>query len=271
MVDAEQIGPVWKFRMARVVAGRPLYFTSAYWVDGLLIDTGCAHTAEEFVEILKEFPVNLIVNTHSHEDHIGGNALLSALYNCPIMVHERGIDALAAANSAPLKPYQHVMWGRPRNSKAVSIPDVVETDHYRFQVVYTPGHCRDHVCLMELTQKWLFCGDAFLGGKDRALRRDYDIWQIISSLKSLADLGPELLFPGSGSVKEGAKEELHSKIAYLEEMGRRVLEYTALGWSRRRIVRKLFGREMAINYITLGHFSGKNLVRSYLDDCNVGK
>lgn len=255
--------------MARVVAGRPLYFTSAYWVDGLLIDTGCAHTADEFLEVIKEFPVNLIVNTHSHEDHIGGNALFSALYNCPIMVHEKGIGALASASSVKLKPYQHVMWGRPRNSRAVPVSDVVETDHYRFQVLYTPGHCRDHICLLESEHKWLFCGDAFLGGKDRALRRDYNIWQIISSLKSLAGLEPELLFPGSGSVKDGAAEELYSKIAYLEEMGQRVLQCARLGWSRRRIVRKLFGREMAINYITLGHFSGKNLVRSYLDDFDV--
>ncbi len=266
MVHVEQMGQVWKFRMARSIAGRPLYFTSAYWVDGLLVDTGCAHTADDFLDVMKDFPVKLIVNTHSHEDHIGANAVLSSYYHCPIMVHESGIRALASTHNARLKPYQHVMWGRPRQSRALPVPEVVETDHHQFRILYTPGHCSDHICLLEANLGWLFCGDAFLGGRDRALRRDYNIWQIISSLKFLVGFGPRVLFPGSGTVKEGAEQELYSKIAYLEDMGHRALEYARLGWSRRRIARKLFGREMTINYITLGHFSGKNLVRSFLDD-----
>ena len=271
MVHVEQMGQVWKFRMARSVAGRPLYFTSAYWVDGLLVDTGCAHTADEFLDVMKDFPVKLIVNTHSHEDHIGANAVLSSYYHCPIMVHESGIRALASTHNARLKPYQHVMWGRPSQSTALPVPEVVETDHHQFRVLYTPGHCSDHICLLEANLGWLFCGDAFLGGRDRALRRDYNIWQIISSLKYLVGFAPRVLFPGSGTVKEGAEQELYSKIAYLEDMGDRALECARLGWSRRRIARKLFGREMTINYITLGHFSGKNLVRSFLDDYDLSE
>ncbi len=244
--------------------GSPLYFTAAYWVDGLLIDTGCAHTAEELCLALRDQRIDLIVNTHSHEDHIGANADLAGRCNCPIVAHARAAPNLAQADVRALRLYQRVIWGRPKPSNAKPVSDWIETDHYRFQVVYTPGHSDDHICLFEPEERWLFCGDAYVGGRDRALRADYDIWQIISSLRLLAQLEPWWLFPGGGTVKENAESELRSKIGYLEEMGGKVLDLAARGWPTRRIARKLFGRELPIAIITFGHFSAVNLVRSFL-------
>ena len=63
-----------RFRMARELLGKQFYHTAAYWVDGLLIDTGCAHTARQLTSTLKGWRVDQVVNTHSHEDHIGANA-----------------------------------------------------------------------------------------------------------------------------------------------------------------------------------------------------
>ena len=42
MIHVEQHGPVLAIRMARGFLGRPLAWTTAYWVDGLLIDTRTA-------------------------------------------------------------------------------------------------------------------------------------------------------------------------------------------------------------------------------------
>jgi len=67
---------VTRFDLARTIAGRGRYWTTAYLVDGLLIDTGCAFSAPELAEALAETPLTGIVNTHTHEDHIGGNGLL---------------------------------------------------------------------------------------------------------------------------------------------------------------------------------------------------
>ena len=39
MIQVEQHGSVTVIRMARALLGRPLYWTAAYWLDGLLIDT----------------------------------------------------------------------------------------------------------------------------------------------------------------------------------------------------------------------------------------
>ncbi len=40
MIDVEQHGSITAIRMARAVLGRPLYWTAAYWIDGLLIEYG---------------------------------------------------------------------------------------------------------------------------------------------------------------------------------------------------------------------------------------
>jgi hypothetical protein len=92
----------------------------------------------------------------------------------------------------------------------------------------------------------------------------YDIWGIIASLKRIADLPATCLFPGSAQVRENLKQELESKISYLEELGGRVLELHRKGWGVQAIVRALCGAPMQIEWITLGHFTRKNLVLSYL-------
>ncbi len=266
MIETEQIGEVKRFRLGRTIWGRTWYVTAAYWVDGLVVDTGCAYTVQELASALHGSPVDRIVNTHSHEDHIGGNAALQAEFPNDVLVHREAVPFLADPRKTRLRPYQLVLWGYPAPSKASAIGDVLETRHLSFQVIHTPGHSQDHVCLYEPERGWLFTGDAYVGGRDRALRLDYDIWQIISSLKKLASLRPRVLFTGSGTVRFDATEELATKIEYLEETGARVLDLHTAGWSKRRIREHLLGPEMRIAYITLGHFSGRNLVRSYIED-----
>lgn len=266
MIDIEHVGEVTRFRMGRTIWGKGYYFTAAYWVDGLVIDSGCSYTVREFVSALGSSPVDLIVNTHSHEDHIAGNAVLQAKFGARAVAHERALPFLANPRQRRLRPYQQVIWGYPDPSVALPIGDKVDSRHLSFQVVHTPGHSPDHVCLFEPGRGWLFTGDAYVGGKDRSLRADYNIWLIIESLKKMAALQPKVLFTGSGTVRHDALKELGTKIDYLEETGGRVLDLHAKGWGRRHIRRHLFGPEETICYITLGNFSGSNLIRSYLED-----
>jgi len=266
MIEVEQIGEVRKFRLARTISGRGLYFTAAYWVDGLMVDTGCAYTVHELLESLDDLPVRCIVNTHSHEDHIAGNAALQAKFGADVLAHPEALPILTQPRKRRLRPYQLVMWGYPEPSDGTAIGDFVQTERHRFEVMLTPGHSSDHICLYEPKEGWLFTGDVYVGGRDRALRLDYNVWQIIDSLKDLASLDVKILFPGSGTTRVSPRSELMRKIKYLEETGQQVLALHRQGWSRRRIRRRLFGGEMPIAYYTLGHFSGRNLVRSYIED-----
>jgi glyoxylase-like metal-dependent hydrolase (beta-lactamase superfamily II) len=267
MISVENIGEVRGFRLARSILGRAMYYTAAYWVDGLMIDTGCFYTVTELIAALERLNVERIVNTHSHEDHIGANAELAKRFNAEILAHPLAIPALAIPREQRhLNPYQKVMWGYPEPSSATAIPETIQTKQHRFNVIHTPGHSSDHICLYEPTEGWLFSGDAYIGGQDRALREDYNIWQIIASLKELSLLDIHIIFTGSGNVRKNGSAALREKITYLESMGEQTLELHSQRLSYRQIRQKLFGREMLIAYVTLGHFTGKQLVRSFIED-----
>ncbi len=268
MLKVTTYGEITRFDLARTLAGRGRYWTTAYLVDGLMIDTGCAFCTPELVGALAGQSLKTIVNTHTHEDHIGGNGRLQRQWPAlEIAAHPLALPVLADPRSCqPLHPYRRLMWGWPEPSegRAVADGEILATGKYAFEVLYTPGHSADHICLFEPDRGWLLTGDLFVGGRDRALRADCDIWQIIASLKRLAALPARTLYPGSARVRDDPATELAAKIAHLEGLGEQVLALHRQGRSVRQIVRALCGRPMWIEGLTLGHFSRRWLVISYL-------
>jgi len=267
MIKVEEINEVRKFQMARSFFGRGFYFTAAYWVDGMMVDTGCVYTVQELLTSLKGYQVDYIVNTHSHEDHIAGNAALQNIYGADVMAHPLALPVLADPRERQsLGLYQKFLWGYPDPSKGKAIGEFVQTKNHRFEVIHTPGHSPDHICLYEPKKGWLFSGDLFVGGQDRALRADYNIWLTITSLEKVAAMDISILFPGSGNIRKNPKNEIIDKIEYLKELGERILSHYRQGLSYSQIRRTLLGTEIAIAYFTLGHFSGTNLIRSFIED-----
>ncbi len=265
MLTVEEQGQVVKFCAGRAVLGRTFYHTAAYWVDGLLIDSTCAFTAQELLRALASLAVHQIVNTHSHEDHIGANGVLQKTRALAIWAHPLTLPILANPRLQHLQLYRRFFWGWPQPSQGKPVGEWVETGHYRFRVIHTPGHSPDHICLHEPQQGWLFSGDAYIGGQDRAARPDYDIYAVIASLKKLAGLHVTALFPGSGTVRvNDPVADIQRKIAYLEELGEKVRGLHAKGFSERAIVERLLGQEPSITYLTLGHFRRSHLIRAFL-------
>lgn len=268
MLIATEFGPITRFDLSRTLLGKGRYWTTAYLVDGLLVDSGCAHTAGELLLYIKGKPVDFIVNSHSHEDHIGANGLLQQQYkDIKIMAHPSALDVLAKpVEMQPLHPYRRLFWGWPLPSTGVKLSDgqSIQTEHHHFDVLFTPGHSPDHLCLHEANQGWLFTGDLFVGGKDRALRQGCDIWGIIRSLKHIQKIPITTLFPGSARLREHPADEIQTKIDYYERMGERVLSEYERGLSLAEIVHVLCGKPMWVELVTLGHFSRRHLVESYL-------
>jgi len=268
MLKVTSFGEVTRFDMSRTIAGRGRYWTTAYLVDTLMVDTGCAHTTGELEAALLGYHVDQIINTHSHEDHIGANNRLQGREKeLQIFAHPSALPVLANPRvHQPLHPYRRLIWGWSEACQAnpVEHNSVIETDRYSFQVIYTPGHSPDHLCLYEPEQRWLFSGDLFVGGKDRALRAGCDIWGVIESLKLIAGFPAQQMFPGSARVRREPGNDIGKKIDYLEGMGAKVLALHQQGKSVGEIAQILFGGPMLIEGLTWGHFSRRWLVRSYL-------
>jgi glyoxylase-like metal-dependent hydrolase (beta-lactamase superfamily II) len=271
MIDVEQHGSVRVFRLARAWFGRPLYWTAAYWVDGLLIDTGPACTASQLARLLADAPVRQIAITHAHEDHIGGLPLLRRQFpQAAVYASRQALPLLENPSLIEMQAYRRLIWGVPEPSPGVcsldEVDDRIQTPEFMLRAIETPGHSRDHVSYYEPRYRWLFSGDAFIGGRDVAWAPEFDMFAIVSSLRTMASLRPERLVPGSGSIRRTPLPDLHGKISALIQLAQEVERLERSGCSTPEMVEMLFGGEPRIKFWTMGHFSAANLVeacRSY--------
>jgi glyoxylase-like metal-dependent hydrolase (beta-lactamase superfamily II) len=272
MIHVEQQGSVLAIRMSRSFFGRPFWWTTAYWVDGLLIDTGPRFAARYLCQALQKVTVNQIVITHAHENQIGGlPALLQCFPGAKIYVSRRTAPLLQEPPVTNLHLYRKLLWGKPHPWTGPveiidEVSDRIATDAYVFHVLETPGHTPDHIALFEPTQRWLFSGDIYQHGQDEAWVTEADLFGVICSLRTLASLHPERLFAADGRISRTPLPELHGKIGRLVQLAREVARMDALGLTVDEMVLRLFQKEPPIHFWTTGHYSARHLVaacRSY--------
>lgn len=263
MLEATTCGPITRLHLARTIFGRPLYTVEAYLVDGLLIDSGPPATASELVKWCRERDVRQVVNTHHHEDHSGGDGALRRILGVPIAAPARAVPLLS--DFPRLQLYRRIVWGQPESVEVQPLGDLLETPRYRFEVIATPGHSSDHVCLFEPEQGCLFSGDLFIHERARYLRADEDAREILASLRRLLALRPRLLICSHTGVVEDACGAIERKIAYWEGLGGRARALRREGLSLREISDRLLGPEGLATRISRGHFAKINLIRSLMD------
>lgn len=272
MIHVEQQGSVLAIRMSRSFFGRPFWWTTAYWVDGLLIDTGPRFAAKELSRILQKLTVEQVVLTHGHENQIGGLPTVMAQFpTAQLLVSRRTAPLLRGPWESTMQFYRRVLWGVPQPwvgpvTILEDVGDSIATAGYHFRVVETPGHTPDHIALFEPTQRWLFSGDTYLHGQDEAWCAEADLFGVICSLRTLASLHPERLFAADGRISRTPLPELHGKIGLLIQYAREVARMDALGLSPEEMVLRLVPKEPPIAFWTQGHYSARHLIaacRSY--------
>ena len=264
MIESNYFEEVMQIKMGRDIEGQVFYWVAAYLVDGLLIDTGCRYTAEELGEFLEGKNLKLAVNTHYHEDHIGANNMLKERF---------GIPVFASAGSAPLinqvpklYPYQQMVWGYPEPGEVDCLPRRIETEHFHFDVIDTPGHGEGHIALVESEKGWCFCGDLFVSPNPMVVRPEEDITEIVRSMKKLIDLGTDrlVLITSVGSILQDGRGALQACMDYLRDLSRKAKELDARGLVASAIRERLFGEESYLAGPTDGQFSSENLIRAVL-------
>ena len=254
-----------QIKMGREVNGDVPYVTAAYLVDGLLIDTGPSHTATELARAIEGLYVRLAVNTHYHEDHIGGNAVLMRKFG--IMVLASGISVPLIKQEPHLYPIGEKAWGTPEPTDVDCLPETIATDHYRFDVIDTPGHCQGHVALVQPSRGWCFSGDLYMPWQPTRYRAsEEDLTETIRSMKKLIDLDTEqlILCTSVGRVVQDGRSALRSRIEYYQNLAQRARQLEKNGLSVAAIRYELFGEESPIAESTGGDISSEHLIKALL-------
>lgn len=269
MIETTRYEQVTQIRMSAEIDGKPVYWVAAHLVDGLLIDTGCSHTSAEFSAYLAGKGLSQAVNTHYHEDHMGGNHDIMERFGVEIYASRESIPLIA--RRFPLYPYQEIAWGYPVPTTVKPIREQVETGRYSFDVVDTPGHCPGHICLVEPSMGWCFTGDLFARENPKFIRPEENMGEIMDSMRRVMGLPVErlVLFTSVGKIVEDGRRALGRCLDYLTDMAAKVHSRHDAGLTMDEILQQEFGGEHFFAELTNGQFSTRSLVKSLLETVKI--
>lgn len=133
--------------------------------NAALIDSGYVSHAPQTVELVRQAidgrALTQLINTHSHADHIGGNAALQREFNCHITVPEGIAQAIETWDETALllKPAGQV-GDRFMHDATLAPGDEFELGGLVWQALPAPGHDMDALVFYCESRRILISGDA---------------------------------------------------------------------------------------------------------------
>jgi hydroxyacylglutathione hydrolase len=184
------------------------YDSNIYVFEDVIVDTGTGDNIQYIKETMKKADVSaddlsLIVNTHNHYDHIGGNRC----FDLDVAMHKEDAKAIEEGNDATVAS----IFGRSLDG--IKIDRILEEGDkiHDFEVLHTPGHTKGGICLYN--GETLISGDTvFADGGYGRMDIGGNINDMKESLKRLSTLNVTYLLPGHGPwVDDGSR---HIKMSY---------------------------------------------------------
>ncbi|MBM3302768.1 MAG: MBL fold metallo-hydrolase, partial [Deltaproteobacteria bacterium] len=176
--------------------------------DPILIDTAYIGDFDETERLVTILGVDLsrtrlIVSTHSHCDHIGGNRLIQDRSSCDIAMHRIGKHFIDTRDD-------WATWWRYFDQEAqffkcpkvLEDGDLIHVGPHEFEVIHTPGHASDGIVLYNRQHKVLLSSDT-LWESDMAVmlvrvEGSGACFSMMRSLERLASLDVQVVYPGHG-------------------------------------------------------------------------
>ena len=183
--------------------------SNIYVFEDVIVDTGTGDNLGYIKNSLNKAgmtldDISMIVNTHSHYDHTGGDHFISK----KIAIHKDDAPALENGDDIATVSY---MFGKSFEPLNVDVYLEEGDTIHNFEIIHTPGHTPGGICLYD--GETLISGDTvFANGGFGRLDIGGDINAMKKSIGKLNELDFEYLLPGHGPwTKNGSR---HVKLAY---------------------------------------------------------
>lgn len=198
--------------------------------DNVLVDSGYCSHRERTLELLASRegldrqPLERLVNTHCHSDHMGGNAAVANVYGCRIT-----IPAGEVKHVAPWTPQS--VWMQQLDQRAdpfhfddtIAAGESFEGGGFEWEAHAAPGHDMDALMFFEPVNRVLISGDALwengMGFIWPSEGRNEFIEGARETLATIERLKPSVVIPGHGAPfidAMGSIESVRSRLAAFE-------------------------------------------------------
>lgn len=208
-------------------APRLTYATLLVGDKVVLVDSGVSYHYPDLQELVAEAGVkisdiSMVINTHCHPDHAGGNyALRKANPSIIFLAHEKGKPLIEDIDSQykirPVPGFYNLMGGPVPIDHCLEDGEELNVG-FPVKVIHTPGHSPDSISLYLPQDDILICGDSIPYDRDVPIYDDLDTFK--DSLKKMAPLKPRYILSALGGFLDKEKEGdvFDRAFAYLDKI-----------------------------------------------------
>jgi len=181
-------------------------FSHSLLLGDYLIDTGISGNLIKRVK--KQYPINYVILSHWHEDHISGNYLLeNSKFLChikdkpPIEDIDNIIPYYNVENTVAGDEFKKLLeiyqMKNVRISKTIEDNEIINIgNNLSLKIIFTPGHTAGHCGFYEMNSKIAFLGDIDLTRFPYYATIDSDLVDYENSIDKLKSLEIEIAVVG---------------------------------------------------------------------------
>lgn len=178
--------------------------------DMVLIDSGYCTHREQTLELLAGprgldgQPLERLINTHCHADHVGGNAAVASVYGCRVTIPEGEVKHVVPWTPQSVWMAQFDQRADPFHFDDTLAPgDTFEGGGFEWEVHAAPGHDMDALMFFEPGSRILVSGDALWRDGMGIVWPEQGANPFIeaahSALSTIERLNPRVVVPGHGA------------------------------------------------------------------------